>query len=353
MKYLLYLFQINKYILMVNKDRFIVSPKAETFESFFAKYSQKYDYRYISNNPVKILDAPELNIDPELYIIDICNVTGKLAIVLSNYIYFWESNNNIDSIQTNNYGIDNILSIKWNNSGNILAYANNKSINFYNIKCKQVIYSIKINYKITNLSWKCDNILSVGNKESNIYTYDIIKKKIRTIKNTSFNSKYVQWADTGKLLSVYSKDRINIIDLNDNKIFENNMNITMFIWKPNSDKYFSIVNKNIIEFWDINYNKLKTFNYGYHITHLYWNISTKEILITDIKNNICLYDINFVNKKKEIKNDTQILDIFTINNSGILGCLCSNETIKLWEMFPIKKEKNNKKYLLEDNLLIR
>ena len=117
-------------------DRFIIKRQEKNIDKILLEYKnefnpKKLNKRYISNSPYQVLDAPELNICKQNFIIDFSNATNNLVIVLDRYVYIWNQKI-IDSfcpiyLNKNDYTI----SVKFNKSGKLLAHANNFEIMIY------------------------------------------------------------------------------------------------------------------------------------------------------------------------------------------------------------------------------
>ena len=326
-------------------DRFIIKRQEKNIDKILLEYKnefnpKKLNKRYISNSPYQVLDAPELNICKQNFIIDFSNATNNLVIVLDRYIYIWNQKI-IDSfcpiyLNKNDYTI----SVKFNKSGKLLAHANNFEIMIYDLNLEKNIVYFKLEYNITNISWKCDNILSTGTFDSSIYTYDIGKenKLLNVIKDLKSSITYVYWCNSGRKLAIYSSKNLSITNFK-KTLFKYNKGIDLFKWNPNNNNIFAISIKNEIEIWNIENKLLNKINIESNITNICWNIYMKELIIGTISNNIYFINMKSLYITNNIKSSASILDIFIINDKGLMGCLCSNEVINLFKIF----EKKNKK----------
>ena len=126
---------------MLKYDRFIKKRPREEFKKNYFDYKNLFkinNYRYISNSAEQILDAPQLNCSENNFIIDWSNTNNILAIVLGEYIYFWNQRI-IDNIYPNYLNKSKTKSLKLNKSGIILAYANENELFIYNIENKKIL----------------------------------------------------------------------------------------------------------------------------------------------------------------------------------------------------------------------
>lgn len=78
--------------------------------------------RVINKTPYKILDAPNLQDDFYLNLVD-WSVQNVLGVALNNSVYLWNGNNNkVNKLMESN---QNISSINWNKKGNIISIGMN------------------------------------------------------------------------------------------------------------------------------------------------------------------------------------------------------------------------------------
>lgn len=334
----------NMKILNFNEDRFIGNVNCNTdllWEKYFKSLVKK---PYISKTPFKILDAPELNISTESHIFD-WSYNNILAILLKDTIYFWEEKTNkITQLDFNVY--DKISYIKWN-IDNILALLMDDKIVFYNFIDKST-NEIYIPYLFTNnLSWKNERIISISTNKGIILTFDIKNKKINEFIIKNLNNLKIKYSENGSKLACYNNKGITIYN-SKNIIFIKNRKINNFEWFPNSDTKFcvNIINykNSLLEFWDITKDIIKPYKTykGSKIKDLIFSKTTNDLILID-SNSLSIIDLRSMETKLKIDIESKFIECVLCNNNSGICCLCSDETIKFWKLFP--KSNNNIKSL--------
>ena len=134
--------------------------------------SENESIRKISNEPERILDAPNLN-DNFFYNPLDWSVKNILSVCLGNYTYLWNYNNLETTLLTKNDEIEYCTSSFMNN-GNILAIGlNNGIIELWDIEKKIKIRNLNGHKdRVGTLTWNNFNLFS-GSKDTNIINHDI------------------------------------------------------------------------------------------------------------------------------------------------------------------------------------
>jgi len=275
--------------------------------------------RYISNQPYKILDAPDVVFQNYTYIMD-WSPDNKLAIVINNIIYFWNINGIIKHFKIILDELDYIISVKWNKSSNLLAFAGNHYIKLYDFEKNKVISKIKIDFRITNISWKNDYQFSSGSYESIIYNFNYtngVISQLKSINNKHIGEKtFVKW-NNSNILTTYSKNNCHIINMKKTKLDVNRV-VDCFCWNSKKPKLFAIGVQDFIELYDITNNsyneKIQT---NAKLIDIYWN-KYNEIISINENNDICLWDT---------KNKYLLKRINTCNLEFICSCFDTEENI--------------------------
>jgi cell division cycle protein 20 (cofactor of APC complex) len=171
--------------------------------------------RIISPTPERILDAPQLLDDYYLNLID-WSSQNILAVSLGNSVYLWNGNT-YETLQlmTNQ---DNICSLNWMNSGNLLAVGlKDGHVELWDTaKLQQIRKMAGHTDRVSSLSWNV-NLLSSGSKDSQIINHDVRlrNQKIHLLKGHSQEVCALKWAPDGSLLASGGNDNLLCIwDLN-------------------------------------------------------------------------------------------------------------------------------------------
>ena len=134
--------------------------------------SENETIRKISNDPERILDAPNLN-DNFFYNPLDWSVNNILSVCLGTYTYLWNYNNLETTLLTKNVEVEFCSSCFMNN-GNILGIGlNNGAIELWDIEKKIKIRNLNGHKdRVGTLTWNNFNLFS-GSKDTNIINHDI------------------------------------------------------------------------------------------------------------------------------------------------------------------------------------
>ena len=165
-------------------------------------------FRKIDNDPFKILDAPLLQDDYYLNVVD-WSVTNNLAVGLANTAYVWNFQTNevhkIIELEEENF----VSCLNWDKKGKNLVIGNiegtvkvfdfvkNKEVNCYDNHLERV-GAISL----------FDNLLITGSRDSFIYLYDL-RLKNQPIKTFSHHNQEVcglKWSPTGRYFASGGND---------------------------------------------------------------------------------------------------------------------------------------------------
>ena len=129
--------------------------------------------RVINKTPYKILDAPNLQDDFYLNLVD-WSVQNMLGVALNNSVYLWNGNNNkVNKLMESS---QNISSINWSKKGNIIGIGmNDGKVQLFDINKQMQIqeYDNVHSLRVSSLSFNSCNILATGSRDKSISILDI------------------------------------------------------------------------------------------------------------------------------------------------------------------------------------
>lgn len=167
--------------------------------------------RYISQNPERILDAPELMDDFYLNLLD-WNSENILAVALGHTVYLWNaSNGNIQELMQAS-GTDNyITSISWIQRGGFLAIGTQSAdVQLWDTeRLKQVRNMKGHKARVGSLAWN-DYVLSSGSRDSFIYNHDVrvAQHHIATLQAHRQEVCGLKWCQEGRQLASGGNDNL-------------------------------------------------------------------------------------------------------------------------------------------------
>lgn len=175
--------------------------------------------RKIHPNPIKVLDAPYLQDDFYLNLIDWGSL-NILAVGLSDTVYLWNASTTKVSSLCVLPNETPVTSVSWMNNGKLIAVGTNTgSLEIYDTEKSISIHSYSGHLqRISSLSWN-GNIISSGSRDRMILNRDIRSKndQILTFRGHKQEVCGLKWSPDGKELASGG---------NDNKLF---------VWQSSSE----------------------------------------------------------------------------------------------------------------------
>ncbi len=134
--------------------------------------------RKISKIPYKVLDAPSLQDDFYLNLVD-WSSTNNLAVGLSNCIYIWSaSNSKVTKLHELTGGMrDSVTSVCWSKRGQHLSIGTNSGVvQVWDINKQKLLRVLKGHEgRVGSIAW-CNSVLSSGSKDKTILQRDLREK---------------------------------------------------------------------------------------------------------------------------------------------------------------------------------
>lgn len=159
----------------IHTDKLRVVYTANTLQqSTTINKTNKSTTRYISSNPERILDAPDMIDDYYLNLLD-WSQNNIVAVGLGKSVYLWDaSTGTIDMLCELSSIDDSITSVQWMNDSIHLAIGtNNNTVQLWNIQQKKQVRSLRgHSSRIGSLAWN-QHILSTGSRDNNICNHDV------------------------------------------------------------------------------------------------------------------------------------------------------------------------------------
>ena len=370
-----------------NKKR-IITPDISLFKL------DKKNHRRIQNNPIRILDAPNLIDDFYLNLLD----WGKeniIAVALSDEIYLWNDNNSKTSLLMKYENNENNSSMRGNNIISSLSFMNNGialgiglpdgNIQIWDINKKIKLRDIKAHEnRVSCLSWN-EYILSSGSKDKLIKNFDVRIKyaEISKIKKHKQEICSLKYSIEGDLLASGGNDNIAYIwDIRNlkNNIFnflleENNNNsneiklyavnnfhnaaVKAMAWCPWKRHVLATgggIKDRSIKIYSCDSNKiLRNINTGSQVCALLWNNKEKEIISSHgfNKNQIIIWNYERVEKICELKGHMNRVLYLAISPDETLICSGSgDETLRFWKINDESINKFEEQNSIYNNIIV-
>lgn len=129
--------------------------------------------RKISKAPFKVLDAPFLQDDYYLNVVD-WSRKDNLAVGLGNSVFMWNFNTNkIEKVSSNSE--DNFVSsVSWNMKSEMLAVGSmSGAVQIFDINLMQEVFKVEDHIERVGALSLYENMLLTGSRDNSIFLYDI------------------------------------------------------------------------------------------------------------------------------------------------------------------------------------
>lgn len=203
--------------------------------------SPRKPQRKVPKNPYKVLDAPELQDDFYLNLVD-WSSQNMLSVGLNTCVYLWSACNS-QVIKLCDLGIDNsetVTSVQWAERGDLLAIGTHKGmLQIWDTHAQKKIYDIKIHdVRIGCLAWNGETICS-GSRDRLIIYRDIrdIQKSERKLNAHRQEVCGLKWSPNKEYLASGGNDnQLLVWSLRKNEpvqtYTEHNAAVKALAWSP-------------------------------------------------------------------------------------------------------------------------
>ncbi|EGR30097.1 hypothetical protein IMG5_142600 [Ichthyophthirius multifiliis] len=309
---------------------------------------QKQQYRNINKIPFKVLDAPSLQDDFYLNLIDWSN-TNILAVALGSCLYLWKPQNNqvIKFCDLKNQ--DTITSVNWHPRGQQISIGTSKGI----IEIRDAEKNTQIralqghSARIGSLAWS-QNILASGSRDKNIILRDIRQKRDEIRKLISHQQEIcgLKWSfDEQQLASGGNDNKLNIwnnhLDVPICKFYEHQAAVKAIAWSPHKHSLLASgggTQDRCIRFWNtLSNQQLDYIDSQSQVCNLMFGKSVNEIVSTHgySQNQIILWKYPSMQKIIELTGHTSRVLFLAMSPDGqtiVTGA--GDETLRFWNIFP-------------------
>lgn len=130
--------------------------------------------RQVAAHPEKILDAPDLEDDFYLHLLD-WSSNNHLAVALSTSLFIWNANDGtIDDLFTREEDDDTICSLRWVKEGNIIATSDKEgTVELWDVTDKKLLRRMEGHSdRVATLDWN-EYILASGCRDGKVFFHDV------------------------------------------------------------------------------------------------------------------------------------------------------------------------------------
>ncbi|XP_038876205.1 protein FIZZY-RELATED 2 [Benincasa hispida] len=310
--------------------------------------------RKVPRSPYKVLDAPALQDDFYLNLVD-WSSHNVLAVGLGNCVYLW---NACSSKVTKlcDLGIDDsVCSVGWAQRGTHLAVGtSNGKVQIWDAsRCKRVRTMEGHRLRVGALAWS-SSLLSSGSRDKSILQRDIRAQDDFVTKLSGHKSEVcgLKWSyDNRELASGGNDNRLFVWNQHSTqpvlKFYEHTAAVKAIAWSPHLHGLLASgggTADRCIRFWNTTTNThLSCMDTGSQVCNLAWSKNVNELVSTHgfSQNQIIVWRYPTMSKLATLTGHTFRVLYLAISPDGqtiVTGA--GDETLRFWNVFPSPKSQN-------------
>ncbi|XP_054825177.1 protein FIZZY-RELATED 1-like [Prosopis cineraria] len=310
--------------------------------------------RKVPRSPYKVLDAPALQDDFYLNLVD-WSSHNVLAVGLGNCVYLW---NACSSKVTKlcDLGIDDsVCSVGWAHHGTHLAVGtSNGKVQIWDAsRCKKIRIMEGHRLRVGALAWS-SSLLSSGGRDKNIYQRDTRAQEDYVCKLSGHKSEVcgLKWSyDNRELASGGNDNRLFVWNAHSThpvlKYCEHTAAVKAIAWSPHLHGLLASgggTADRCIRFWNTTTNShLSCMDTGSQVCNLVWSKNVNELVSTHgySQNQIIVWRYPSMSKLATLTGHTYRVLYLAISPDGqtiVTGA--GDETLRFWNVFPSPKSQN-------------
>ncbi|KAL1212031.1 Protein FIZZY-RELATED 1 [Cardamine amara subsp. amara] len=310
--------------------------------------------RKIPRSPYKVLDAPALQDDFYLNLVD-WSAQNVLAVGLGNCVYLWNASSSKVTKLCDLGGDDSACSVSWALRGTHLAIGTSTgTVQIWDVlRCKRIRTMEGHRLRVGALAWS-SSVLSSGSRDKNILQRDIRSKEDHVSKLTGHKSEIcgLKWSHDNRELASGG---------NDNKLFVWNQHSTQPVlrycehtaavkaiaWSPHLHGVLASgggTADRCIRFWNTTTNThLSCIDTNSQVCNLAWSKNVNELVSTHgySQNQIIVWKYPTMSKLATLTGHTfRVLYLAVSPDGQMIVTGAGDETLRFWNVFPSPKSQN-------------
>ena len=317
--------------------------------------SQRRTHRKIARSPFKVLDAPALQDDFYLNLVD-WSSHNVLAVGLGTCVYLWSAcTSRVTKLCDLGPG-DSVCSVGWTQRGTYLAVGtNNGEVQIWDAtKCKKVRGMTGHRTRVGTLAWS-SSTLSSGSRDRNILQRDVRAPEPYTSKLTGHKSEVcgLKWSyDDRELASGGNDNQLYIWSANSThpllRYSDHTAAVKAIAWSPHQHGLLASgggTADRCIRFWNTTTNTpLSCIDTGSQVCNLVWSKNVNELVSTHgySQNQIIVWRYPTMSKLATLTGHTLRVLYLAISPDGqtvVTGA--GDETLRFWNVFPGQKSQGS------------
>ncbi|KAJ4956183.1 hypothetical protein NE237_012966 [Protea cynaroides] len=311
--------------------------------------------RKVPRSPYKVLDAPALQDDFYLNLVD-WSSHNMLAVGLGNCVYLWNACSSKVTKLCDLGMDDSVCSVGWAQRGTHLAIGtNNGKLQIWDAsRCRRVRTMEGHRLRVGALAWS-SSLLSSGSRDKTILQRDIRAQDDFVSKLTGHRSEVcgLKWSyDNRELASGGNDNRLFVWNQHSAqpvlKYCEHTAAVKAIAWSPHLHGLLASgggTADRCIRFWNTTTNShLSCMDTGSQVCNLVWSKNVNELVSTHgySQNQIIVWRYPTMSKLATLTGHTYRVLYLAISPDGqtiVTGA--GDETLRFWNVFPSPKSKNS------------
>ncbi|CAO0800914.1 unnamed protein product [Mucor circinelloides] len=333
-----------------NASRFQTSPIGEAGRRILL--SSDKTIRHINTTAIKILDAPELQDDFYLNLVD-WGSNDCLAVGLGTCVYLWNANTSRVT-KLCDFVTDDVTSVSWSTVGSVLAVGtkSGKAILYDTEHSRRIRTWSTHPSRIGSMAWR-SNILTTGGRDHTIYHHDVRASRpyFRKLIGHTQEVCGLKWNPEGTMLASGGNDNNLLVwDSHENSIahrFSQHIAAVKAIaWNPHRRGVLvsggGTADKTI-KFWNTIAGSLtSSHDTGSQVCNITWSKKTDDIVSThgyannavSSSNQVIVWKSDRMQRLATLTGHTSRVLYMAMSNDGstvVTGA--GDETLRFWDVF--------------------
>lgn len=331
--------------------------------------SPKTKPRKISKTPFKVLEAPSIQDDFYLNLVD-WSSQDLLAVGLANSVYIWNARTSQVTRVAELAPGDAVSSISWNQRGNVLGIGSSQgTVQTWQIsegQSKKLREFKEHNARVGVLSWN-EDVLSSGSRDRNIYHRDVRSKEGSHTKLKGHSQEVcgLKWSyDSQFLASGGNDNKLLVWDIRSTtpiiRYSDHSAAVKAITWSPHQRGLLASgggTADRCIKFRNVlNKSTLRSFDTGSQVCNLAWSKNSNELVSTHgySQNQVVVWDYPNMTPLATLTGHTmRVLYLAVSPNGETIVTGAGDETLRFWHVFPKKVQSAVNKNSIFDTILLR
>ncbi|KAI8069023.1 quinon protein alcohol dehydrogenase-like superfamily [Gilbertella persicaria] len=337
-----------------NASRFQTSPISEAGRRILS--SSDRSIRHINPNAIKILDAPQLQEDFYLNLVD----WGKhdyLAVGLGTAVYLWNASTS-KVTKLCDLNTDAVTSVNWSRVGSLLAVGTHSGRTIlYDTETSRPIRSwFNHSARVGAITWK-SNILTTGSRDQSIYHHDVRSSNAYFCKLSGHTQEIcgLKWNKEGTMLASGANDNTLLVwNLHENNILyrltDHIAAVKAISWSPHKRGVLASgggTADKTIKFWNtFNGTLTSSHDTGSQVCNLAWGKLTNEIVSThgysvqavSTSNSVTVWKADKMQRMATLTgHNSRVLYLAMSEDGNTVVTGAGDETLRFWDVFSTVK----------------